>query len=94
MTRGVARLVVCTALVVLTATLVAFAHPTTAARGALSDVEGQGATSISGVVSDAAGGVVPGATVVITNAAGPTTSITNSPVKVDRRSRDSVSVAS
>jgi Carboxypeptidase regulatory-like domain len=56
MTRGVTRLVVCTALAVLTATFVAFA--------------GQGATSISGVVVDSAGGVVPGATVIVTNAAG------------------------
>ncbi len=55
MTRGVIRLVVCTALVALTAATVA---------------EGQGATAISGVVGDSAGGVVPGATVIVTNAAG------------------------
>ena len=56
MVRGVSRFILHSALVVLTAATIAYA---------------QGATSsISGVVVDSAGGVVPGATVVVTNAAG------------------------
>jgi hypothetical protein len=47
----------------------AFAHPSTHARDGLSVVEGQGSTtsSISGTIVDAAGGVIPGATVTIKN---------------------------
>ena len=71
MIRTPTRLALYSAVVFLTAAGLAFAHPSTDARGALSDVEGQGATaSISGAVVDTAGGVVPGATVVVTNAAG------------------------
>ena len=57
------------ALVVLTSAP-AFAHPSTDARGALSEVEGQGGstkTALAGTVADAAGGVIPGATVVVKN---------------------------
>jgi Carboxypeptidase regulatory-like domain/TonB dependent receptor-like, beta-barrel len=46
----------------------AWAHPSTDARGALSEVEGQGAaSSITGVVKDSEGGVIPGATVTVTS---------------------------
>jgi Carboxypeptidase regulatory-like domain len=46
----------------------AYAHPSTEARGALSDVEEQGGstkTALAGTVVDSAGGVIPGAAVVV-----------------------------
>jgi len=44
-------------------------HPAPDAEGALSAVDGQGGatSSISGVVKDSAGGVIPGASVVVTS---------------------------
>ncbi len=52
------------------ATTSAFAHPSTAARDALSEVEGQGGgatSSLSGTVTDTSGALIPGATVAIKN---------------------------
>jgi len=59
------RLVVRTSVLLALATLAA-AVP----AAARSTSEGQGATAISGVVVDSAGGVVPGATALVTNTAG------------------------
>ena len=56
---------------------VAIAHPSTDANDVLSEVEGQGSTTkatLSGVVQDTSGGVLPAATVVVKNVA---TGVTN-----------------
>jgi Carboxypeptidase regulatory-like domain len=71
MGRSLLRLMALVVVVLLAATP-AYAHPSTGARGALSEVEGQGGSSsatLNGVVVDTGGGIVPGATVVVKDTA-------------------------
>src|SRR5262245_61176419 len=62
--------IACLAAVACLASAPAYAHPSTDARDEVSEVEPQGGstkTSLSGTVTDAAAGVIPGATIVVKN---------------------------
>ena len=62
--------IACLAGLLAVGTTHAYGHPSPDARGVLSDVEGQGGstkTALAGTVTDAAGGVIPGATVTVKN---------------------------